>query len=95
MILPQPSAIAGMDAMSEDREEARVTAIDYVGCHAVHSELYEIALTLAARSGGAERRLSLLLHPAEAALLAHMLQRNPPRAEAQDHVLDDIALLQT
>jgi hypothetical protein len=81
--------------MSDDKQEAAVSAIDYVGCHAVRTDLYEIALTLTTTPGGRQTRLSLLLRPAEAALLAHMLQRNPPRVEAQDHLLDDIALLQT
>ena len=81
--------------MSDEKRETHVSAIEYVGCHAVRTDLYEIALTLSPTPGGPAMRLSLLLRPAEAALLAHMLQRNPPRVAAQDHVLDDIALLQT
>jgi hypothetical protein len=77
--------------MSDKKHEAEVSTIGYVGPHSVRPDLYEIDLTLAASAGAPQTRVSLLLRPAEAIFLAHMLQRNPPLIEAEDHLLNDIA----
>jgi hypothetical protein len=81
--------------MSDGKCEVEVSAIEYVGSHSVRPDLYEIALTLRAATDAPPAHLSLLLHPAEATLLAHMLQRNPPRIEAEDHLLKDVARFET
>jgi hypothetical protein len=77
--------------MNEDKGEADVSAIEYVGPHSVRPNLYEIVLLV----GAPMSRLRLLLRPAEAMLLARMLERNPPRVEPEDHLAQDIARLQT
>jgi hypothetical protein len=81
--------------MSINTQEAEVSGIEYVGPHTTRSDLYEIIVTLV-ESGTARRsRLSLLLRPAEATFLTHALQALPPNPTSEDHVLTDIARLQT
>jgi hypothetical protein len=81
--------------MSEDKCEVEVSAIEYVGPHSVRPNLYEIVLLVGPAIGAPTSRLRLLFRPAEAMLLAHMLERNPPRIEPEDHLAHDIARLQT
>ncbi len=81
--------------MTEKRREAEVSAIEYVGPHPVQPDLYEVALSLGVAVGAPTTHLTLLFRPAEAMLLAHMLQWNPPRVEPEDHLARDIARLQT
>lgn len=82
--------------MAEGHQEAEVSAVEYAGSHPVRPDRYAIILTLKTTAGAPETRLSLLFRAPEANFLANMLQRNPPRIEAeQDHVLTEIDRLQT
>ena len=81
--------------MSIDLHEGEVSSIEYVGPHATRPVLYEITVTLVATRDAARRRLSLLFRPAEAMFLAHSLEASPPNQGTEDHVLTDIARLQT
>jgi hypothetical protein len=79
--------------MNED--EAEVSSIEYVGPHSTRPDLFEVVLKLKAKAGARQTRLCLLFAPAEAAHLAKMLEANPPRAKAGDHLAGDIERLQT
>jgi hypothetical protein len=81
--------------MSIDTHEAEVSGIEYVGPHTTRSDLYEIIVTLVEPGTTRRSRLSLLLRPAEATFLTQALQALPPNPTSEDHVLTDIARLQT
>jgi hypothetical protein len=81
--------------MSTDMQEGEVSSIEYVGPHATRPDLYEITVTLVGPRDATRPRLSLLFRPAEAMFLAHSLQASPPNPGSEDHVLTDIARLQT
>jgi hypothetical protein len=78
--------------MSDIKQTAEVSGIEYVGPHSVRPGLYEITVTLA---DVPRTRLSLLFRPRDVIQLAHALQWNGPQVDAEDHVLADIAPLQT
>ena len=81
--------------MSIDMQGGEVSSIEYVGPHATQPDLYEIIVTLVDTRGATRPRLSLLFRPAEAMFLVHSLQASPPNRGSDDHVLTDIARLQT
>jgi hypothetical protein len=81
--------------MSIDLHEGEVASVEYVGPHATRPDLYEITVTLAGTRDAPRPRLSLLFRPAEAMFLAHSLEASPPNRGSEDHVLTDIARLQT
>ena len=81
--------------MSGEMPEAEVSGIEYVGPHPLRPDIYEIVMTLAGTTATPRTRLSLLFRPTEATLLAQMLRWNPPSVKTEDHVLTDIAHLQT
>jgi hypothetical protein len=82
-------------SMSINTQEAEVSSIEYVGPHTTRGEFYEIIVTLAEPGETRHSRLSLLFRPSEAVFLAHALQAVPPNPTTEDHVLTDIARLQT
>ena len=81
--------------MSINTQEAEVSGIEYVGPHTTRSDLYEIIVNLVEPGTTRRSRLSLLFRPAEAVFLTHALQAMPPNPTTDDHVLTDIARLQT
>ncbi len=81
--------------MDDLTEETEVFSVEYAGPHSTKPGLFEIALHVKGGAGGRRSRLCLLFRPAEAMLLAHMLQRSPPQTEPEDHTESDIARLST
>ncbi len=81
--------------MSINTQEVEVSNIEYVGPHTTRGEFYEIIIALAEPSKTRRARLSLLFRPADAMFLARALQALPPNPTTEDHVLTDIARLQT
>ena len=80
--------------MSE-RYEALVMGIIGVGPHPTRTDIYQIQVHAAPSAEGPQQHVTLLLPQAQAVSLARMLQENPPRATLRDHVLDDIAGIDT
>lgn len=81
--------------MSTNTQEVEVSSIEYIGPHTTRGEFYEIIIALVEPSKTRRSRLSLLFRPADAMFLAHALQALPPNPTTEDHVLTDIARLQT
>jgi hypothetical protein len=81
--------------MDTKTQEAEVSSIEYVGPHTTRGDLYEIIVNLVEPGTARRSRLSLLFRPAEAMFLTHALQATPPNPTTEDHVLTDIARLQT
>ena len=81
--------------MDTNIQEAEVSSIEYVGPHTTRGDLYEIIVNLVEPGTARRSRLSLLFRPAEAMFLTHALQAMPLNPATEDHVLTDIARLQT
>ncbi|HEV2547471.1 MAG TPA: hypothetical protein VGU20_09040 [Stellaceae bacterium] len=81
--------------MDANTQEAEISSIEYVGPHTTRGDVYEIIVTLVEPGTTRRSRLGLLFRPAEATFLAHALQALPPHPATEDHVLTDIARLQT
>ena len=74
-----------------EKRELDVVGVSYVGPHCVQTDIYEIDVQVQPTLGAPCGLIALRFRPAEAMVLAHMMQSNPPRARVDDHLMDQVA----
>ena len=80
--------------MSEECE-LDVLEVSYVGPHSVEAGIYEIRVQVQPTPGVPWGHIVLRFRPAQSTFLACMVRGHPPRESVDEHLLEQVAALDT